>query len=237
MPDIDYDELVKKAEAEKYKAEAAKFRVDTKTARLNQEYTRLTYRRSRDDDEFRRAADVEHQVYRFRGVVDERSVAMCIEHLTRWSRLNPGSNMTIVLNSPGGYITEGFDLFDTILELRREGGHYMTGIGRGYVASMGSILLQAFDHRVMGPGCSMLIHEPSGMALGSLGEIEDTKAWLDMLAQRSLDIYAQRCEEARIAGTAEKPYTKTQLKAGWNRKNWWLSSEACLKGGLIDEIR
>jgi ATP-dependent protease ClpP protease subunit len=178
------------------------------------------------------ASDFRNNVYRLRGPIDEGSVTGCIFYLTRWARLNPEADITLVINSPGGYVTEGMDLFDTILEMR-EAGHYITGVGRGYVASMGSILLQACDWRVMGPGCAMLVHEPSGMAMGSIGEIADAKAWLDMTANRILDIYAQRCSESG----AEEPFTRTKLKNGWNRKNWWLSADECLKGGLIDEIR
>lgn len=224
--------VVEQAEAQKFLAEAAKFQADARLADLHIESQKRYLEQQRRDIDFNRAADIEHQIYHFRGVVEEGSVSSCIAYMTRWSRLKPGCEMTIVINSPGGYVTDGMELFDTILELRRA-GHKITGVGRGYVASMGSILLQAVDHRVMGPDCSMLIHEPSGVALGSLGEIADTKEWLDMLAARVLDVYAERC----ASSGAERPYTRTQLKNGWNRKNWWLNSDDCLKGGLIDEIR
>lgn len=224
---------VQQAEAKKFLAEARKFNREAELAGLHVELETMSLEDSKRRTAFYRAADLEHQVYRFRGEVGPETVPVCIEHLSRWSRMNPGSDMTIVMNSPGGYITYGMDLFDTILELRRDHGHKVTMVGRGYVASMASILLQAADVRVMGPGCFMLVHEPSGMALGSLGEIEDAKHWLDMSAARVLDIYAERC----ASSGAEKPFTRTQLKNGWNRKNWWLSSDDCLRGGLIDEIR
>lgn len=230
----DYEDnpFVAEALAAKYRAEADELLEKARYQRSQADMGELYAEKLRMETDFRLAADIEHYVYRLSDVIDEKSVPICIEHLTRWSRLNPGCDITIKLNSPGGFVTDGMDLFDTILELRDE-GHKVSMIGRGYVASMAAILLQAGDVRAMGPGCAMLIHEPSGMARGSLGDIEDTKSWLDMTASRVLDIYADRC----ASSGAEKPYTRAQLKAGWNRKNWWISSEACLKGGLVDEIR
>jgi ATP-dependent protease ClpP protease subunit len=223
---------VELAEAEKFLAEAAKFREDATLTRINQESHKLNLAQMQEIHAFNQAGDLENNVYRFRGGVGQESVTSCVSYLTRWSRLNPGADMTVIFNSPGGTIHDGMELFDTVLELRAE-GHLMTGIGRGMVASMGSILLQAFDWRVMGPGCYMLVHQPSGGTYGTLGEIEDTKAWFDMMAERILDTYAERC-----AGSgAEKPYTRQQLKRGWDRHNWWIDSDTCLKAGLIDEIR
>lgn len=220
------------AEAAKFDAETAKHRMEIEIGTLQRDSQRIYLENQRREHAFNRASDLHNQVFRLRGAIDGDSVGVCIEHMTRWSRLNSESDMTLVINSPGGYVTSGMDLFDTILELR-ERGHYITGIGRGYVASMGSVLLQACSWRVMGPGCAMLIHEPSGMAVGSVGEIEDTKSWLDMIAKRMLDVYAERC----VGSAAEQPFTRQRLKTGWNRKDWWLSSDDCLKGGLIDEIR
>lgn len=220
------------AEAEKFTAEAAKARVETEIGNVTLDTQKLFAANTKRDNAFHLASDLQNQVFRLRGAIDGGSAGDCIEMLTRWSRINPGSDMTLVINSPGGYVTAGMDLFDTVLELRGQ-GHEITGIGRGYVASMGSVLLQACDWRVMGPGCAMLIHEPSGMAMGSIGEIEDTKSWLDMIAKRMLDVYAERCE----GSAAEQPFTRAKLKAGWNRKDWWLSSDQALKGGLIDAIQ
>ena len=228
--------FVAAALAAKYQAEADK---EAQLARYNKwqaDIGEVNAASMLREQAFRDAADIQHRVYRLCDQLDDQSVPICVEHLTRWSRLTPGCDMTIKLNSPGGMVTYGMELFDTILELR-EAGHKVTMIGRGMIASMASILLQAADVRVMGPGCAMLIHEPSGMAVGSIGEIEDTQAWLKMTANRVLDIYAERCLLAGEAGTAEKPYTRAQLKNGWNRKDWWLSSDDCLKGGLVDEVR
>jgi ATP-dependent protease ClpP protease subunit len=220
------------AEAEKFRAEAAKARKEVEIGKLQLEMQQMSLQEHRYGHAFHMAGDFQNRVYRFRGGVNEDSVTACVDTLVRWSRVNPDGEMTVVLNSPGGYVHSGMELFDTILELR-QAGHHMTGVGRGMVASMGSILLQAFDWRVMGPGCSMLVHEPSGMAYGSAGALEDAKAHMDMTMARILDIYAERC----AASAAPKPLTRAQLKAGWNRKDWWLASARCLEGGLIDEIR
>src|SRR5215469_380507 len=136
------------AEADKFAAEAEEMKQRARnqkaTAGLNEGHLKEAQRA----DRFKLASDIENQVYRLTGEIDPDSVAICVEHLTRWSRLNPGSPMVVKLNSRGGYVTSGMDLFDTILELRRA-GHHITMVGRGYVASMASILLQAGSVRVM----------------------------------------------------------------------------------------
>jgi ATP-dependent protease ClpP protease subunit len=245
MSETDYlqDPEVKAALIEKYKAEAAEHLAlarkesaiaDHQLSMLKQQEASTD--RFLRDAKFRDAGDIEHRVFRFNETITGSSVMVCEEHLTRWSRLDPGCDMTILLNSPGGIVTAGMDLYDSLLELRRK-GHKLTIVARGYAASMASIVLQAADVRVMGREAYLLIHEPSGMALGSLGEIEDTTSWMTMMADRVLDIYASRCQEAGANGTAENPLTKAQLKRGWNRKDWWISSDQALKGGLVDEVR
>lgn len=220
------------AEAEHYRAEAEKFRKETEIGELQRQMHVMSLREQRERLDWTKASDTEHKVFRLSGLIDHDHAAYAIDYMTRWSRLTPNCQMTLVINSPGGFVTEGMDLFDTILELR-SAGHYIFGVGRGYVASMGAILLQACDWRVMGPGCAMLIHKPSGVAAGTVDEIADTKSWLDMTADRVLDIFTERCQ----GSAAAEPLTRLKLKRGWDRTDWWINSPDCLKGGLIDQIR
>jgi ATP-dependent protease ClpP protease subunit len=73
--------------------------------------------------------------------------------------------------------------------------------------------------------------------MGKLEEIKDEVKFMEKMSNRVLDIFAKRCAEAGKNGTATKPLTKEQLKRGWERKDWWLSSDECLKFGLVDEVR
>jgi ATP-dependent Clp endopeptidase proteolytic subunit ClpP len=184
----------------------------------------------------RYADDRYNHVYRFVKPVDDRSVEDAICRLTVWHRMDPGCDMEIVFNSPGGNVFDGMDLFDYIQELRRDGHYVMTGT-RGMAASMAGILLQAGDHRVMGAEARILIHQVSSMAFGKIGEIEDEVKLMKDMGDRVLNIFARRCAEAAENGTAATPLSKAQLRRGWERKDWWIDSDDALRFGLVDEVR
>src|SRR5690348_6468863 len=95
---------VELAEAKKFLAEAEQYKQEAAYRRINQASSRLHLDNMLDQDAFNKASDIEHQIYRFRGVVHDESVSACVQYLTRWSRLNPGSEMTVVFNSPGGSV-------------------------------------------------------------------------------------------------------------------------------------
>jgi ATP-dependent Clp protease protease subunit len=238
--------IVASALAAKYDAEAEHYRQQARAHKAEADATEWNLFLHKRQDTFDHAADVHNQVYRFMqpnaklpsGYVDENSVALCVEHLSRWSRLNPGSDMTIILNSPGGYTSFGMELFDFIEDLKTS-DHEVTIHARGWAASMASVILQAASpgRRLMGAEALLLLHQGSGGVVGSVGDMEDYKEYLDMVSGRMLSIYAARCQEAGKRGTAPKALTKAQLKNRWNRKDLWIASEDALAFGLVDEVR
>lgn len=231
-------EYVHKATEKKLKAEAKAARAaarkdnlqaasDELTLQLQQVQTDAMLRAT----QFDQAADHHQHIYRFAGQVDAQSAARCMDTLTRWSRLEPGCDIEIVFFSPGGSVVDGMALFDTI-QLLRAAGHKITTTCIGYAASMGGILLQAGDVRRMTPESWVLIHEVSASAMGSMGEITDRVEWLKRIQERILRIFADRSKKSK----AKKPLTFEEFKAGWNRKDWWLSSDECLKHGIVDVV-
>lgn len=170
------------------------------------------------------AKDEHHHVYVFDKSVGEASVTACIHKLAEWSRNEPGCDIEIIFNSPGGSVIDGMALYDYICQVKRK-GHTVTTNTLGMAASMAGILLQAGDVRQMGAESWLLIHEASFGAGGSMGEVEDTVEWIKAIQERILSIFAARSN-----------LTKAQIRNRWRRKNWWLSSDESLKLGLIDEI-
>jgi len=212
------------AEAEQARAEAKKARYEAQGAeRALREFEikleREEHKRARElaGDEFRR-------VYRFVGPVGPDSAKACMAELEAWSRLDPGCDITLIFQSPGGSIIDGMALWDFLGELRGR-GHRLTTIARGYAASMAGILLQAGDERVMGRESWLLIHEASFSAMGSYGDVEDTVKWVEKIQGRILDIFAARSK-----------LSKSQIKRRWHRKDWWIDSDEALKLGFIDRI-
>ena len=171
------------------------------------------------------ASDHEHRTIRFLGTVNDASVKATVEKLVTFHRIDPGCEITMVINSHGGEITGGFHLFDTMLWMR-DRGHKITTIANGMAASMGGVLLQAGTKRVMTPDASMLIHEASFGAGGSMGTVEDQVEYVKMLQGRILMILAER-----------STLNERQIKARWKRKNWWLMAPEALQLGFVDVIR
>jgi len=149
-----------------------------------------------------------------------------IDALDHWARRDPGEPVTININSPGGSVTDGLALYDTIMRLRRE-GHRVTTRGMGLVASMAGVLLQAGEERILDQRAKLLIHEGSVNLKGNLtaGEQEDMQLFSKMLRGDILYILAER-----------STLTKRQIENKWKRRDWVLSADEALKFGFVDRV-
>lgn len=170
------------------------------------------------------AKDEHYHIYVFDQQVDESSVKNCIHKLAEWSRLDPGCDIEIIFNSPGGSIVDGMALYDYIAQIRAK-GHKVTTNALGMAASMAGILLQAGDVRKMGSEAWLLIHEASFGAHGSFGSVEDKVLFIKKIQERILTIFANKSHMSRAT-----------IKTRWHRKDWWLDADEALKLGFIDEI-
>lgn len=171
-----------------------------------------------------RASSDEANIYYFHGQVNGISSSDCIESVGFWTRKRPGCDITIIFNSPGGGVFEGLALYDFIRDLRSR-GHKVITKSVGMAASMGGILLQAGDERVMGPNAYMLIHEVSSGAIGKTSELEDALEFTTRLQEKLLNILAER-----------STMTVAQIKRKWKKKDWWLDAQEALELGFIDRI-
>ncbi len=149
----------------------------------------------------------------------------CISQPNIWTRTDPGCDIEIIFNWPGGGVIDGMALYDYLQALRRA-GHKLTTVTFGMAASMAGILLQAGDVRVIGAESYVLINEISTMAVGKIGELEDVVEFTKKIQNRVLKIFASR---------SHKPVS--YFEKHWRRQDWWLDSEECLKLGIVDEIR
>jgi len=208
-----------KAELERRKLEVeiAKLEAEADTARI------MATARTRSEANTL-SSDDEHHVYQFIGVVNSGSVQYCVQSLTQWARRDPGCDITIIFNSPGGSVIEGLALYDCISELKAK-GHTFTTMARGYAASMGGILLQAGDKRIVGPNAHILIHEVSSGAIGKTSEIKDELAFIERLQARCVAILAEK-----------STLTVQQIKRRWTKTDWWLDADEAVSLGFADEI-
>lgn len=211
--------LPTKAILERQKLAAEIELINTKQAVVDEQYYQLEHERL----EYESSRDA-RRLYNFHSPVGEASVANCIATLDSWSYREPGEPIGILLNSPGGGVTAGFALIDFLEEMKAR-GHELTITVRGWAASMGSILLQSGDKRIVGKNADILIHEISSVNVGKLSEMEDEMKFLNKLSERALDIYAARSN-----------LTKAQIKRRWKRKDWWLDAKEAVALGFADEI-
>lgn len=218
------------AERDFYAAQARKEAALAEKEATDAQIKRINLAKALRDEATELAKNIHHKVYVFDAAVGEASVKMCINQLVSWSRQYPACEIEIQLNSPGGSIFDGFALID-FLRSMQERDHKITITVLGMAASMAGVILQAADTRVMGANALMLIHEGSLGASGDFGHVEDRMKLMRLMHERILTLFEER---ARPINTK---VTKRFIRSRWERKDWWLTGEDCLKLGFVDEVR
>ncbi|MCL1892338.1 MAG: ATP-dependent Clp protease proteolytic subunit [Alphaproteobacteria bacterium] len=135
---------------------------------------------------------------------------------------NPNADISLYIQSPGGEVSAGFAIMDTMLYIKSN----VSTIGMGMVASFGSALLAAGEKgkRFALPNASVMIHQPWG---GTRGQVTDMEI---QLAQIQKDKKKLTSYMAEFTGKTEK-----QLHDAMERDNY-MSAEEAQKFGLIDEV-
>lgn len=218
------DTIIETSDAELRSAQLALLAAKTRAASLEadaQEISNVSLRHQLESLE----AGPEHAlIFTFYNPVVGVTVVDAITTLDRWSRRKPGAPIEIIFCSPGGTVSDGFALFDFITELRAR-GHKITTKCIGVAASMGAILMQAGDERVMTRNAFLMVHEVSSEGRGSLAELADHLKMVERFQAKGLDILTERATIAR-----------DDLAARWKKTDWYLDAEEALSLGLIDRI-
>lgn len=164
-------------------------------------------------------------IYTFYDSVSSDSVKKAMEDISLWARRCPGCPITVIFNSPGGSVIDGLALYDFLLELRAN-GHYVETVALGMAASMGGILLQAGDKRIIGRNAVLLIHEASMGTGGKVSELEDELSFIKMLQDKLVEILAERSTMSQAA-----------IKRKWHKRDWWLTATQAVDLGFADGVR
>lgn len=163
--------------------------------------------------------------FNFNSSVGEVSVENLRARVVSFAHRNPGHAITVSFTTPGGSVFDGLHLHDTLRGLSAE-GHHITTIASGFAASMGFILLQAGDYRVIGPQSLLMLHEVSSFAIGKAGEIKRESEFLEKVTKQFCKISAERSSL-----TEEDIYDRI------DGKDWWLWPDEALTHGFVDEVR
>ena len=121
-------------------------------------------------------------------VYDEMSALVCAQLLFLESA-NPGKDISFYINSPGGVVSAGLAIYDTMQYVRSP----VSTVCIGQAASMGSLLLcaGAKDKRFALPNARIMVHQPSGGAQGQAADIEIQAREILSLRGRLNDLYVK----------------------------------------------
>ncbi|MAY22554.1 MAG: ATP-dependent Clp protease proteolytic subunit [Flavobacteriaceae bacterium] len=155
------------------------------------------------------------------GMVDDDSAKHVVDRLLYLDSLNH-EEIQLYINSPGGYVTSGFSMYDTIKSIKSPVSTICTGLA----ASMGSILLSVGEkgRRFIQPHARVMIHQPSGGARGPASDIEITASEIVKTKELSAKILAENCGQS-----FEK------VMKDFNRDHW-MDAEESVEYGIVDGI-
>ena len=155
------------------------------------------------------------------GQVDDQSAKHVIDRLMYLDALET-KDILLYINSPGGYVTSGFAIYDCIKSLNSE----VSTICTGFAASMGSIILSAGakGKRFIQPHARVMIHQPSGGARGQASDIEITAKEIVLTKELSAKILADNCGQ-----TFEK------VMKDFNRDHW-MGADESVAYGIVDAV-
>ncbi len=154
------------------------------------------------------------------GQVDDDSAKHVIERLFYLELKQPNTEIQLIINSPGGYVTSGFAIYDTIKSITSP----VSTICTGFAASMGSILLSAGEkgRRFVLPHARVMIHQPSGGAGGPASNIEIHTEEIIKTKKMSAEILASNCNQSF-----------DKIMKDFNR-DYWMSAEEAVNYGIVD---
>ena len=156
------------------------------------------------------------------GPVHDGMATLLVAQLLFLEAENPKKDISMYINSPGGVVTSGLSIYDTMQYIRPK----ISTLCVGQAASMGSLLLAAGESgmRFSLPNSRIMVHQPSGGFQGQASDIELQAREIIELKKRLNLIYVKHCGQK-----LEK------VESSLDRDNFMTPDEA-LKWGLIDEI-
>ena len=154
--------------------------------------------------------------------VNDTTASLIVAQMLYLEAQDPEKDIQFYINSPGGSVTAGMAIYDTMQYIKCD----VSTICIGMAASMGAFLLSsgAKGKRIALPNAEIMIHQPSGGAQGQVTDIQ-------IHAQRILDI--KRKLNEILAKNTGKPVEQVALDC---ERDHFLSAEEAKDYGLIDKV-
>ena len=174
-----------------------------------------------------RAYDIYSRLLRERivflvGPVNDQTANLVVAQMLFLESENPDKDIFLYINSPGGSVSAGLSIYDTMNFIKPD----VSTLCMGMAASMGSFLLMAGakGKRISLPNAKIMIHQPSGGAQGQATDIEITAREILKTREQLNRIYADRTGQTyeKIAADMERDY--------------YMSPDEARTYGLIDQV-
>ena len=157
------------------------------------------------------------------GPLDDVVANLIVAQLLWLESENPDKDIHLYINSPGGSVTAGLSVYDTMQFVRCD----IATMCVGQAASMGAFLLAAGAEgkRVSLPNSRMMLHQPSGGSQGVAADIEIQAREIVLIRTRLNEILAEHTSQAieKIAEDTDRDY--------------WMNPEEALEYGLVDTVQ
>lgn len=156
------------------------------------------------------------------GVVDDKSAKDITARLLYLEAIDPGKEITFYINSPGGVITSGMVIYDTMQMITSP----VSTVCMGMAASMGSILLSggAKGRRFIFPNGQVMIHQPSGGGQGVSADLEIMAIQILKIKQLGARILAENCGQ-----------TYEKVMKDFDR-DYWMDAKESVAYGIVDGV-
>lgn len=156
------------------------------------------------------------------GPVNDHVANLVVAQLLFLESENPDKDISFYINSPGGSVSAGMAIFDTMNFIKPK----VSTLCTGFAASMGAFLLAAGEKgkRFSLPNSKIMIHQPSGGSQGQATEIEIQAREILKTREQLNKILAERTGQPleRVERDTERDY--------------YMSAEECKEYGLIDQV-
>jgi len=155
------------------------------------------------------------------GMVDDKSAKHVVDRLL-YLDAQSQDEIQLIINSPGGYVTSGFSIYDTILQIKSP----VSTVCSGLAASMGSILLSvgAKGRRFIQPHARVMIHQPSGGAQGQASNIEIQAKEIIKTKEIGARILADNCGQS---------FEKVMKDFD---RDYWMDADESIAYGIVDQV-
>jgi len=156
------------------------------------------------------------------GVVEDNMAQLIVAQLLFLESENPKKEISMYINSPGGVVTAGLGIYDTMQFIRPA----VATLCVGQAASMGSLLLAAGEtgQRAALPNSTVMVHQPSGGFQGQATDIAIHARWTENLKRRLNEIYEKHTGRSY-----------DEIEKALDRDNF-LTAEEAKTFGIVDNV-